>query len=184
MHRSGTAAVTSIRLAFLVAGLLFALSWPQAMAQSACVGDCNNSNDVTVDELLSLVNIALGNADVSTCLPGDANHDDQITIDEILTAVGNALNGCPMPAPTPPVCVGQLDCGNGHCCPNNTTCGSQGHCCPSGFSVDCGPSIGCCPDGATCGALGNCCPSGFPVDCGPGNGCCPSGSVCGKGHCF
>ena len=50
---------------------------------------------VTVDELLTLVNIALGNADISTCLPGDANHDMQITIDEILTAVNNALNGCP-----------------------------------------------------------------------------------------
>jgi hypothetical protein len=60
-----------------------------------CVGDCNADGAVTVDELLTLVNIALGNADVSTCLPGDANHDMQITIDEILTAVNNALNGCP-----------------------------------------------------------------------------------------
>jgi hypothetical protein len=50
---------------------------------------------VTVDELLSMVNIALGNADVSTCLNGDSNHDMRITIDEILTAVNNALSGCP-----------------------------------------------------------------------------------------
>ena len=41
-----------------------------------------------------MVNIALGNANVSTCLAGDANHDGQITVDEILTAVNNALNGC------------------------------------------------------------------------------------------
>jgi hypothetical protein len=47
-----------------------------------------------VDEILTLVNIALGNATVADCRAGDANHDGQITIDEILTAVNNALNGC------------------------------------------------------------------------------------------
>jgi hypothetical protein len=41
-----------------------------------------------------MVNIALGNADVSTCAAGDANADGQITVDEILTAVNNALQGC------------------------------------------------------------------------------------------
>lgn len=60
-----------------------------------CVGDCATHQQVTVDSILAIVNIALGNADVQTCKAGDANHDDQITVDEILTAVGNALNGCP-----------------------------------------------------------------------------------------
>jgi hypothetical protein len=41
-----------------------------------------------------MVNIALGNADVSACRAGDASQDGQITVDEILTAVNNALNGC------------------------------------------------------------------------------------------
>jgi hypothetical protein len=59
-----------------------------------CSADCNGDHSVTVDELLSMVNIALGNADVSTCPAGDANHGGQITVDEILTAVNNALNGC------------------------------------------------------------------------------------------
>src|SRR5215470_4959638 len=68
---------------------------------AACVGDCNSDGAVTVDELLNLVNIALGNADVSSCSAGDANGDGQITIDEILTAASNALNGCAMPGPTP-----------------------------------------------------------------------------------
>jgi hypothetical protein len=63
-------------------------------ATGSCVADCNGDGQVTVDELLTLVNIALGNADVSSCLVGDANHDCHITIDEILTAVNNALNGC------------------------------------------------------------------------------------------
>jgi len=59
-----------------------------------CVGDCNGSGQVTIDEILSLVNIALGNAEVASCEAGDANLDGQITIDEILTAVNNALTGC------------------------------------------------------------------------------------------
>ena len=50
---------------------------------------------MTIDEIITLVNIALGDADGSTCLAGDANHDMQITIDEILTAVNSALTGCP-----------------------------------------------------------------------------------------
>ncbi len=59
-----------------------------------CVGDCNSSNEVTVDELLIMVNIALENLTVSSCSVGDASGDGQITIDEILTAVNNALTGC------------------------------------------------------------------------------------------
>jgi hypothetical protein len=53
-----------------------------------------------VDEILTMVNIALGNASVSECEAGDANGDTQITVDEILTAVNNALEGC-APAGTP-----------------------------------------------------------------------------------
>jgi len=47
-----------------------------------------------VDELLTLVNIALGNTPVTACKAGDGNHDSQITINEILAAVNNALSGC------------------------------------------------------------------------------------------
>ena len=61
---------------------------------SACVGDCNDGGTVTVDELLTMVNIALGDATVSECLAGDGSGDGAITVDEILTAVNNALNGC------------------------------------------------------------------------------------------
>jgi hypothetical protein len=60
----------------------------------ACVGDCNGNGQVTVDEILTMVNIALGNTPVTSCRAGDANHDNEITVDEILTAVNHALNGC------------------------------------------------------------------------------------------
>ena len=47
-----------------------------------------------MDEILTMVNIALGDAAATTCPAGDANDDNEITVDEILTAVNNALNGC------------------------------------------------------------------------------------------
>jgi hypothetical protein len=49
---------------------------------------------VTVDEILTMVNMAFGNADISACMAGDANKDGKITVDEILTAVNDALNRC------------------------------------------------------------------------------------------
>jgi hypothetical protein len=69
-----------------------------------CVGDCTGNGQVTVDEILTAVNIALGNATVANCSAGDRNQDGQITVDEILMAVNNALNGCDAPlsyAPPP-----------------------------------------------------------------------------------
>lgn len=64
---------------------------------NACVGDCDGGGDVTVDEIITMVNIALGSgaATVNDCRAGDANGDNLITVDEIVTAVNNALNGCP-----------------------------------------------------------------------------------------
>jgi len=54
---------------------------------TVCPDDCDTRGDVSVDELLTVVNIALGNAAVSTCAAGDANGDQRITINEIPTAV-------------------------------------------------------------------------------------------------
>ena len=61
---------------------------------SSCVGDCTATGSVDVEDILTMVNIALGNVPLSSCLAGDANDDGQITVDEILTAVSNALYGC------------------------------------------------------------------------------------------
>ena len=59
-----------------------------------CVGDCNADGAVTVDELVTMVNIALGNAPIANCLAGDSSGDGMITVDEIVQAVNHALNGC------------------------------------------------------------------------------------------
>jgi hypothetical protein len=61
----------------------------------ACVGDCDGMHKVVVTNLITLVNMALGSADISGCEAGDANGDRVITIDEILLAVSHALSGCP-----------------------------------------------------------------------------------------
>jgi len=56
-----------------------------------CVGDCNLDSVVTVDEILTVVGIVLGNAPASRCERGG---NGQNMVGEILTAVNNALNGC------------------------------------------------------------------------------------------
>jgi hypothetical protein len=67
---------------------------PLPAPPSTCVGDCDGSGAVTVDEILTMVKIAPGNAPLLDCESADANHDGQVTVDEILAAVSNALNGC------------------------------------------------------------------------------------------
>ncbi len=62
----------------------------------ACSGDCNGDGRITVDEIITLVNIALGDAQASSCARGIANVA-QVGIALIVEAIGNALNGC---APT------------------------------------------------------------------------------------
>lgn len=61
-----------------------------------CSGDCNGDGEVTVDELIVLVNIALGTQPAAACPPGDRDGDGSVTIDEIVLAVRLALEGCPL----------------------------------------------------------------------------------------
>ena len=73
-------------------------------AAGKCVGDCSGDETVSVNELITMVNIALGTVQLSTCPVADANGDGEITVNEIINAVNNALNGCPqLPTPTPPL---------------------------------------------------------------------------------
>jgi hypothetical protein len=61
------------------------------------VGDCDLSNSVTVDEIVTSVSIALGAMAVSTCHEADADRSYSVTVDEVLTGVTAALNGVPAP---------------------------------------------------------------------------------------
>lgn len=58
------------------------------------VGDCNGSNEVTIEEIITMVNIALGRSAVASCAGGDANGDGEVAVDEIIRAVNDALIGC------------------------------------------------------------------------------------------
>jgi hypothetical protein len=62
-------------------------------------GDCNFDHSVTVNELITGVNVALGTAAVEACVEADVNGDGEVAINEILTAVNATLNGVPAPAP-------------------------------------------------------------------------------------
>jgi len=61
------------------------------------VGDCDGNAEVTVDELITGVNIALGSAVVDGCLSMDSSADGEVRVDELVSAVNNALLGCPPP---------------------------------------------------------------------------------------
>lgn len=62
-----------------------------------CLGDCNGNGQVTVDELVTGVSIALGEAPIENCAALDANGDRLATIDELVQALNNALDSCPPP---------------------------------------------------------------------------------------
>ncbi len=59
-----------------------------------CIGDCNGDGEVTVDELIKGVNIALGSLSFDDCPSFDGNSDGAVTVDELVKAVNAALNGC------------------------------------------------------------------------------------------
>lgn len=68
-------------------------------AVAACAGDCSGDGNVTVDELIVGVGIALGSTPIDLCKPVDADSDGQVTIDEIVGAVDAALGNCSPPPP-------------------------------------------------------------------------------------
>jgi len=67
---------------------------PSPTPTPKCVGDCGNDNTVTIDDVVVMINVALGDALISTCEAGDKNRNGVITVDEIIMAVNNALTGC------------------------------------------------------------------------------------------
>jgi hypothetical protein len=60
----------------------------------ACNGDCDASGAVTVNELVVMVAVALGDAGPTTCLRGIAS-GASVDIALLIEAVNSALNGCP-----------------------------------------------------------------------------------------
>jgi hypothetical protein len=63
-----------------------------------CVGDCDATGRVDVLDLIRAVNIALGIADLSRCMPADADSNGTVEIQEVVLSVRSSLDGCP-PSP-------------------------------------------------------------------------------------
>jgi hypothetical protein len=84
--------------AFALAGLVAA-----PVAGQRCIGDCNSSGSVTVDELLVGLNIALGSDRIDECAAFEDTVDGEVTVDELVEGVRNALQGCVRPTATPTV---------------------------------------------------------------------------------
>ncbi len=68
-------------------------------AHAQCAGDCDDSGDVTIDEIITGVAMALGDIGPEACTAMDTSGDGEITVDEIIAAVNSALAGCPPSGP-------------------------------------------------------------------------------------
>jgi hypothetical protein len=88
-------------------------------APPACIGDCGADGAVTIDDLITGVNIALEGSPVAACPafecspechPGPAVFPG-VTVDCIIRGVNNALSGCPLN-----VCFSDADCDDGNAC--------------------------------------------------------------------
>jgi len=86
-----------------------------------CIGDCNGFGAVTVDEIILMVNIALGQSSAGACAPVDLWCDAElgVTVDCIVEAVINLLQECFISGiggpcgggVTPPrICAARLTC--------------------------------------------------------------------------
>lgn len=79
-------------LALVVTALLW---WAPEVRAAVCPADCDGSGEVTVDELVTAVRIALGEQSAAACPAADADGDERVTVDEIVRGVRAALQGCP-----------------------------------------------------------------------------------------
>jgi len=94
-------------LAVIVSALCLMLTAAPASAQ--CVGDCDSSDDVGINELITGVGIALGNNPVSACPSFDCMGSG-VQINCLITGVNNALCGCAGCGPQPTPTVGGTSC--------------------------------------------------------------------------
>jgi hypothetical protein len=83
---------------FLGAAML-ALFGAPATALVVCEVDCDGDRQVTVDELIRGVGIALDSEPLAACTAADVGGDGEVTVDNLVAGLGRALNGCPAAYP-------------------------------------------------------------------------------------
>ena len=81
----------------------------RCQAGVVCTGDCDGTGTVTIDEIIKMVNIALGTAQPLPC-PNGIPNGAAVNVTLVIQAVTNALDDCsavptstPTPTPAPPV---------------------------------------------------------------------------------
>ncbi len=81
----------------VVAGMVWlSMLAVHATPAQMCIGDCDHTGTVTIGNVITVVDIALGTAQPSACtdgLPSNAGVDIGVSVQ----AVNNALDGCPTP---------------------------------------------------------------------------------------
>src|SRR5262245_54365984 len=81
--------------------VLVATAFPEILAATVedrpCIGDCDGSGQVTVDELVTGVSLALGTLRLDRCPQFDCDETGSVTVDCIVDAVSAALDGCQVP---------------------------------------------------------------------------------------
>ena len=95
MHSAGSKALGGALAVWLLAVSSAAAAPGPPVCLGRCTGDCNANGAVAVNEILTLVNVTLGEASTDTCANADALGLDDLDIGDVVIAVRNALDGCP-----------------------------------------------------------------------------------------
>lgn len=149
------------------AAMLAVLTVGSAGAQ--CAGDCDGSSTVTINELITGVNIALGSAQLSACPSFDRDGSGMVEINELILAVNNALGTCPAvntPTHTPTVGETPTPTQTGGDTPTATPTGGS----PTATATEPGPTVtptmpaGACGDGQVDLEGGETCDDGNTMD--------------------
>jgi hypothetical protein len=96
-------AVLFVACALVPAASLASPMQPVTPPSGSCVGDCGDTGEVTITDLVTGVDIALGSLPLDACHGFDADGSGEVTVDELVTGVNNALVGCPTPTASPTV---------------------------------------------------------------------------------
>jgi len=84
-----------MRNALAMLGVIICTLLHSRESRAICAGDCGGDGEVTVNELILGVNIALGNASLDECASFDTDGSGDVTVNELIAAVNSALNSCP-----------------------------------------------------------------------------------------
>lgn len=156
-----------------VAVLAASLAVAPSTARAACVGDCNNSGTVTIDELVLGIDINLGTMPLSACTNASGN-GSTVLVNDNVTAVNNALHGCAAAVCGDGITQSGEDCDPGSMCIGNDKAGSA-----------CATDADCCP-GGDCTNVGGVCDT-FGQKGPPGTAprkVCTADSDCGGAKCI